>query len=83
MLPVHHVRSKPEPMTLLRLCQINRCKGGICWEELKDTYSTVAEDMKHLQETGSVIAVKNKETNKYERRFSLVLPCALYVFLVI
>lgn len=47
-------------------CQINRCKGGICWEELKDTYSTVAGDMRVLQETGSVIAVKNKETNKYE-----------------
>eukprot|EP00903_Cladosiphon_okamuranus_P013123 g12239.t1 len=43
---------------------INRCKGGICWEELKDTYSTVAADMRNLQETGSVIAVKNKETNK-------------------
>ncbi|CAM9708568.1 unnamed protein product [Pylaiella littoralis] len=43
---------------------INRCKGGICWEELKDTYSNVEKDMQAMQETGRVIAVKNKETNK-------------------
>ena len=58
---------------MLTICQINRCKGGICWEELKDTYSNVAGDMRNLQETGSVIAVKNKETNKYELHVYLCL----------
>ncbi|CAN0290535.1 unnamed protein product, partial [Ectocarpus sp. 4 AP-2014] len=43
---------------------INRCKGGICWEELKDTYSSVEGDMKAMQEAGKVIAVVNKETHK-------------------
>lgn len=44
--------------------QINRCKGGICWEELKDTYSTVERDMQAMREAGRVIAVENKETHK-------------------
>ncbi|CAM9230643.1 unnamed protein product, partial [Hapterophycus canaliculatus] len=43
---------------------INRCKGGICWEELKDTYSTVEKDMQAMKEAGRVIAVENKETHK-------------------
>ena len=69
--------------SLFLVCQINRCKGGICWEELKDTYSTVEEDKKYLQETGSVIAVKNKETNKYDHTHaqrSCVCPWLLLVF---
>ncbi|CAN0496403.1 unnamed protein product, partial [Laminaria digitata] len=44
--------------------QINRCKGGICWEELKDTYQGVDKDMVAMCETGRVIAVDNKETHK-------------------
>eukprot|EP00904_Undaria_pinnatifida_P006908 jgi/Undpi1/3347/HiC_scaffold_15.g06720.m1 len=43
---------------------INRCKGGICWEELKDTYPGVEKDMNSMCETGRVIAVDNKETHK-------------------
>ncbi|CAM9361242.1 unnamed protein product [Ascophyllum nodosum] len=43
---------------------IDRCKGGICWEELQDTYATVASDMTAMRETGRVIAIENRETHK-------------------
>lgn len=45
--------------------QIDRCKGGICWEELKDTYEGVERDVLSMREGGRVIAVENKETHKY------------------
>lgn len=44
--------------------QVNRCKGGICQEELKDTYKDVERDMAAMREDGRIIAVLNKETNK-------------------
>lgn len=47
-----------------RSMQVNRCKGGICQEELKDTYKDVENDMAAMREDGRIIAVLNKETNK-------------------
>lgn len=47
-----------------RYPQVNRCKGGICQEELKDTYKDVERDMAAMREDGRVISVLNKETNK-------------------
>lgn len=44
--------------------QVNRCKGGVCEEELRDTYESVERDMDAMKEDGTVIAVLNKETNK-------------------
>lgn len=44
--------------------QVNRCKGGVCEEELRDTYEAVERDMDAMKEGGTVIAVLNKETNK-------------------
>lgn len=60
-------RTSPSGISVSTFChtpQINRCKGGICWEELQDTYDTVASDMVAMRETGRVIAIDNKETHK-------------------